>query len=146
MERKNFDNRNFRMRDYGNEPFVINMARNTKRNPNFRIALWTGKHLQVTLMSIPVGGDIGFEMHPDVDQFIGIESGFARVMMGKSRDKLDYQQRADTGYAVLVPAGTWHNMINIGNTPLKVYSVYAPPQHPFGTVHKTKHDAEKEEH
>ena len=67
------------------------------------------------------------------------------VMMGKRKENLDYQRRADANYAIIIPAGTWHNIKNIGNRPLKVYSIYAPPQHPFGTVHKTKQEAERAE-
>ena len=93
-------------------------------------------------MSIPVGGDIGTEMHADLDQFLRIESGYAEVAMGECKDNLNYRQRVNDNYAVIVPAGTWHNIMNIGNVPLKLYSIYAPVQHPFGTVHKTKADAE----
>lgn len=131
------------LRDYGDEPLIVNIDRLTKWNPNYRTALWTGRDLQVTLMSIPVRGDIGLEVHPDTDQFIRIESGHALVMMGNSKNNLDYQQRVNSDYAVLVPAGTWHNVINIGNAPLKVYTIYAPPHHPFGTVHRTKEEAER---
>lgn len=145
MERNGENRDNFGIKDYGAQPLVVNIDRFTKMNQNFRTALWTGKNLQVTLMSIPAGGDIGLEMHRDVDQFIRIESGIARVVMGKSKDNMNYRQRADENFAVIVPAGTWHNIINIGSRPLKVYSIYAPPKHPFGTVHKTKKDAEREE-
>lgn len=131
--------------DFGGAPLTVNIDRAAKENSNFRTALWSGKHLQVTLMSIPVGGDIGIEMHPDVDQFIRIESGLARVMMGKDKKRFDFRRRADANFAIIIPAGTWHNIVNIGNTPLKVYSIYAPPQHPFGTVHRTKREAEEAE-
>lgn len=133
------------MRDYGPQPCVINIDRLAKQNPYYRTALWTGKYLQVTLMSIPVRGDIGLERHPDLDQLIRIESGTALVMIGDRSSALTYRQRADRDYAIMIPAGTWHNVINIGNTPLKFYSVYAPPQHPFGVVHKTKAEAEESE-
>lgn len=133
------------MTDSGGEPLIVNIDRAAKLNHNFRTALWTGGQLQLTLMSIPVGGDIGLEMHPRTDQFIRIESGTAQVMMGKKKDAPDYRQRVNSDYAVIIPAGTWHNIVNIGNMPLKVYSIYAPPQHPFGTVHKTKADAEEAE-
>lgn len=134
-----------RIRDYGDEPLIVNIDCFTKANRNFRKALWTGEHLQVTLMSIPVGGDIGCEVHPHLDQFLRIESGCALVMMGKSRNALNYCQKVNSNYAVIVPAGTWHNLVNIGRTPLKIYSIYAPPQHSFGTVHRTKEDAEQAE-
>lgn len=132
------------IKDYGPNPLIANIDYLTKMNTNYRTTLWTGKHLQVTLMSIPVGGDIGLEIHHDVDQFIRVEYGYANVMMGECRDDLKYQQRVDGNYAVMIPAGTWHNIRNVGNTPLKLYSIYAPPQHPFGTVHKTKEEAERE--
>ena len=98
--------------------------------------------MQLTLMSIPVHGDIGVEMHPDVDQFIRIESGCAKVYMGNCQNALREVETVNGNYAIIVPAGTWHNVVNVGNKPLKVYSLYAPPQHPSGTVHKTKADAE----
>lgn len=127
--------------DLGPQPVAVNIDRYTKLNRNYRTALWTGKYLQVTLMSIPVGGDIGLEMHPNTDQFIRIEAGRGRVMMGDSPENLDYRANLNSDYAVMIPAGTWHNIINTGNVPLKLYSIYAPPKHPFGTVHKTKEDA-----
>lgn len=133
------------LRDYGNEPLIVNMNCLTKMNPNYRTALWTGEHLQLTLMSIPVGGDIGLEVHPHLDQFLRIESGDGLVMMGRDRNSLDYREKVTDDYAVIVPAGTWHNIINTGKTPLKIYSIYAPPQHPFGTVQKTKADAQNTE-
>ncbi len=129
--------------DCGPQPFVVNIDKVTKQNQNYRTALWTGNHLQLTLMSIPSGGDIGLEMHPDVDQFIRVEDGTGIVQMGNSKDKLDYQRNLDNQYAIFVPAGTWHNVINNGNKPLKVYTIYAPPHHPKGTVQATKQDAQK---
>ena len=133
------------LNDHGECPYAVNIARATKQNNNFRTALWTGKHLQLTLMSIGVGGDIGLEMHPDVDQFLRLEQGYGLVRMGSSKDRLDFKCRVCDNYAIFVPAGTWHNLINTGNVPIKLYSIYAPPQHPFGTVHKTKKDAEAAE-
>ena len=130
------------IRDYGGEPFVFNINHATNMNQNFRTTLWTGQYLQLTLMSIPVGGDIGVEMHDDVDQFIRIESGRAKVYMGSCRNNMKEIASVYGNYAILIPAGTWHNIVNIGNRPLKIYSIYAPSQHPFGTVHKTKKDAE----
>lgn len=143
MNQNRYGCRTSDIKDYGSEPLIVDMDCFVKQNSNYRTALWTGSHLQVTLMSIPVHGDIGLEMHSDVDQFIRIESGFALVMTGKSRTLLTHQQRVNSNYAVIIPAGTWHNISNIGKTPLKLYSIYAPPQHPFGTVHKTKKAAEE---
>lgn len=133
-------------RDDGPEPFVINIDQATKQNNTFRTALWTGDYLQLTLMSINVGEDIGLENHPNLDQFLRIEQGQGIVKMGQSRDNLDFQRRIGDGYAIIIPAGTWHNLINLGNVPLKLYSIYAPPQHPRGTVHRTKADAMAAEH
>lgn len=130
--------RAIQLRDYGPKPFVVNINEAAKQNNNFRTALWTGNHLQVTLMSIKVGDDIGLEIHPNIDQFIRIEDGQGIVRMGKNKDRLDFQARVSDDFAIMIPAGTWHNVINTGNKPLKVYSIYAPPQHPRGVVHVTK--------
>ncbi len=134
-----------RKQDHGQKPFVININRAAKENNTYRTAIWTGKHLQVTLMSIDVGDDIGLEVHPDVDQFLRLEAGQGMVQMGTSREQLDFRARVSDDDAIMVPAGIWHNLINTGNQPLKLYSIYAPPEHPFGTVHRTKADAMKEE-
>lgn len=132
------------IRDYGPEPFVVNIEEITKLNNTFRTALWTGEHLQLTLMNIPVGESIGLEIHPDTDQFLRLEQGEGLVQMGKDKNNLSFQKRVSNNFAFVVPAGTWHNLINIGNIPIKLYSIYAPPKHPRGTVHLTKADAEHE--
>jgi mannose-6-phosphate isomerase-like protein (cupin superfamily) len=133
------------MKDYGPEPFVVNINEVTKQNDTFRTALWTGKHLQVTLMSINPGESIGLEIHPKVDQFLRVEEGQGIVKMGDRKDRLNFQRKVSDDFAIMIPAGTWHNIINTGRKPLKLYSIYAPPQHPSGTVHKTKADAEAAE-
>jgi mannose-6-phosphate isomerase-like protein (cupin superfamily) len=127
--------------DYGPKSFVVNINEATKQNNTYRTALWTGTHLQVTLMSLNVGEDIGLEMHPNVDQFLRIEQGQGIVQMGKSKDNLTFERNVYDDSAIMIPAGTWHNLTNTGNIPLKLYSIYAPPNHPFGTVHVTKADA-----
>ena len=134
------------IRDYGCEPFIFNINHATEMNQDFRTTLWTGQDMQLTLMSIPAGCDIGVEMHSHVDQFIRIESGKAKVYMGSCRNDLREMGCVDGNYAILIPAGTWHNIVSLGRCPLKLYSLYAPPQHPFGTVHHTKEDAEHEGH
>lgn len=139
-------NRRFELRDYGPNPFVVNISDVTEQNSNFRTALWTGSYLQLTLMSIPVGGEIGLESHPDVDQFIRIEEGQGLLMMGDRKDNLNIQEKVYEDYAFIIPAGTWHNLVNKGNEPIKLYSIYAPPNHPFGTIHKTKEEADAQEH
>jgi len=137
---------NVLLKDYGAEPTVLDIDAYTMANDNFRTALWTGTFFQVTLMSIPVGGEIGLEQHLDTDQFLRIEDGEAQVMMGDTEDELTFIQMAEKDFAIIVPAGKWHNLINTGDKPLKLYSVYAPAEHPFGTVHKTFEEAEEAEH
>ncbi len=132
--------------DFGAEPFVVNIERATKQNNNYRTALWTGKYLQLTLMSINVGEDIGLEIHPNHDQFIRIEQGQGIIKMGDSKDKLDFQSQIYAGCAFIIPAGKWHNLINLGNRPIKLYSIYAPPKHPYCTIHETKEIAKSGEH
>lgn len=129
---------NEELRDYGPAPVVVNIEGATKANDTFRMALWTGRYLQLTLMSIKPREDIGQEMHPATDQFIRVEQGEGMVKMGNRKDMLSFQRRIGPSDAVIVPAGTWHNIVNVGNVPLKVYSIYAPPQHPRGTVQQTK--------
>lgn len=126
------------LRDYGPNPFVININEATKQNNVYRTALWTGDYLQLTLMSLNPGEDIGLEMHPDVDQFIRIEQGQGITQMGMTRDNLNFERNVADDSAIFIPAGTWHNLTNTGNIPLRLYSIYAPPNHPFGTVHPTK--------
>lgn len=134
-----------KLKDYGPEPFAVNLEEATKQNNTFRTALWTGKHLQLTLMSLHVNEDIGLECHPDLDQFIYIEQGQGCVKMGDYKNQLDFQENVYEGFACIIPAGKWHDIMNTGNKPLKLFSIYAPPQHPKGTVHETKADAEAAE-
>ncbi|KYC60473.1 hypothetical protein B4098_1099 [Heyndrickxia coagulans] len=89
-------------------------------------------------MNIGVGEDIGLEIHPTLDQFLRIEDGQGLVQMGKNKGIYDFQANVYDDYVIVIPAGTWHNLTNTGNKPIKLYSIYAPPQHPYGTVHETK--------
>ena len=132
------------LKDHGPDPFVANIEQATLDNTNYRTTLWTGKNLQVTLMCIQPGRDIGLEVHETHDQFLRIEEGTATVYTGPAEDSLESWQ-ANNDDAVLVPADTWHNLVNSGDIPLKVYSIYAPPQHPHGTVQATKEEADREE-
>ena len=111
------------IKDYGAEPFVININEMTKQNNNFRTALWTGQHLQITLMSINVGESIGLEMHPNLDQFIRIEQGYGLVQMGDNKNNLNFVRKVYDDFAIVIPAGKWHNLTNIGNVPIKLYSI-----------------------
>ncbi len=126
------------LKDYGDAPFVVNIEEMTLRNENYRTALWTGKNLQLTLMDIKPGEDIGLEVHNDHDQFLRLEQGEALVQMGDSKDNLSFEEKVSDDFAVFIPAGKWHNVTNTGTASLKVYSIYAPPEHAHGTVHKTR--------
>jgi len=129
--------------DHGPGPFVTNIEQATLENENYRTTLWTGKQLQLTLMTIQPGHEIGLEAHDDHDQFLRIEEGAATVYMGPSKDSLNTWQAGEDN-AVFVPAGTWHNLVNTGDVPLKLYSIYAPAEHEPGTVHATKEDADND--
>lgn len=130
------------LKDYGPEPLVINIETATTQNNTFRTALWTGEYLQLTLMSVNVCDDIGLEVHYDLDQFIRIEQGKGIIMMGDTKNNFNFQRNVSEDCVILIPAGKWHNLINTGCVPLKLYSIYAPPAHPHGTVHRTKEEAE----
>jgi len=118
----------------------------TLENTNFRTVVFTGGHTQLTLMRIPPGEEIGWEMHGHLDQFIRIEQGEGRLDLGRTKDRVDENHEVRDDWAVIVPAGTWHNVVNTGAQDLKLYSLYSPPEHPDGTVHRTKADADAAEH
>lgn len=132
--------------DYGQSPYVADVQNMADRNQNFRVAIWTGSNLQMTLMSIPVCGEIGTEIHPHTDQMLRIEQGRGVVEMGKCECRMDFRQCVRCGDVIFVPAGIWHNLTNTGGCPLKISSVYAPPNHPMGTVQRTKEEVEQEEY
>ena len=92
----------------------------------------------MTVMSIQPGEDIGLEVHQKGDQFIRVEEGTARVQMGKSKTNLSYDKTVGDDWAMFIPEGYWHNVSNAGNEALKVYVLYAPPEHPAGTIHASK--------
>lgn len=126
--------------DMGKEPWVVDIEDLTVENKNFRTTKWTGENFQMTVMSIEEGGEIGLEVHNDVDQFLRIEQGKAKILMGPSEESME-EFFAEDDFAVFIPAGTWHNIINDGDEELKLYSIYAKPEHPAGTVHKTYEEA-----
>ena len=132
--------------DQGPNPFTIDIEKATLENKTYRTTLWTGKNLQMTVMSIEPGHDVGLEVHEDHDQFLRIEAGKARVQMGPSKYDLSYEREVGDDWVIIVPAGSWHNITNIGNKPLQLYSIYAPPEHAHGTVHQTKEEADAAEH
>jgi mannose-6-phosphate isomerase-like protein (cupin superfamily) len=117
----------------------------TLDNTRFRTVLYTGKHTQLTVMSLPPGEEIGWEAHDTHDQFIRLEQGNARVEFGSTGDQVEETHEIEDDWAVIVPAGVWHNVVNTGDADLKLYSLYSPPEHPDGTVHQTKAEADAAE-
>ena len=139
----NFEETN--TQDKGGVMEIINIHKETLLNNFYRKAIWTGEHLQVTVMSIPPGGEIGLEIHNDTDQMLKVEYGVASVYMGKTKQDISFFGKANINNAILIPKGTYHNVINEQNMPLKLYSIYAPPHHPIGVIHKTKFDSDVSE-
>jgi mannose-6-phosphate isomerase-like protein (cupin superfamily) len=135
---------NMTIADVGPEPQSFDLERATRENGNYRTVAWSGRYLQVTLMSIPVGKDIGLEVHPDTDQFIRLDAGRGRAQIGPSKDQLTFDQEVSDGWCVLIPAGMWHNVTNVGDEPMQVYVIYAPAHHKPGKVHRTAADAAKD--
>ena len=125
--------------------WVHDVERATLDNDTFRTVLFTGEHTQLTVMRLGPGEDIGREVHDHVDQFIRIEQGSARVELSTTEDDADESHDVSDDWAVIVPAGVWHNVVNTGDSELKLYSLYSPPEHPDGTVHRTKAEAEEAE-
>ncbi len=135
-----------RIKDVGPQPRSFDLEQATLDNADYRSVAWSGRYLQVTLMSIPTGGDIGLEAHPQTDQFLRLDAGRGLVQMGASKDKLTFEQEVSDGWCVLVPAGTWHNITNVGATAMQVYAVYAPAHHSPDKVHATAAAAEADPH
>jgi len=127
--------------DIGPRPQSFDLEQATRDNDNYRSVAWSGRYLQLTLMSIPPGGDIGLEVHPETDQFIRLDAGRGRVEMGTAKDRLTMKREVSDGWCALIPAGTWHNITNIGTEPMQVYAVYAPAHHKPGKIHATASDA-----
>jgi mannose-6-phosphate isomerase-like protein (cupin superfamily) len=126
--------------------WVGDIERETLANETFRTVVFTGEHTQLTVMRLAPGEDIGWEAHHDRDQFLRIEQGRGRAEFGGSEDEVAERHDVEDDWAVIVPAGVWHNVVNTGDDELKLYSLYSPPEHPDGTVHRTKAEAEAAEH
>lgn len=125
--------------------WIGDIERTTLDNDTFRTAVYTGAHLQLTVMRIEPGSEIGWEMHDHLDQFLRIEGGSGRLDLGRTESAVDESHDVEDDWAFIVPAGVWHNVVNTGDGPLSLYSIYAPPEHPAGTVHKTKAEADAAE-
>jgi len=118
--------------------FITNIEKDTVANENFRKVLYTGKNSQLVLMSLKPGEEIGEEIHKDTDQFFRVDSGIGVVVIN------GMETLVKDGFAVVVPQGAKHNVINTGKKDLKLYSIYSPPHHQKDTIHKTKEEAESD--
>ena len=118
--------------------YVDDIEKATEENQDFRRVLYTGKNLQLVLMTLPPGCDIGEEVHEDIDQFFRIEEGAGEIHI----DGAVHAVKDD--YAVIVPAGACHNVVNTGDAPLRLYTIYGPPEHRHGTVHRDRDQAERD--
>lgn len=121
--------------------YHANIEEETVKNNNFRQVLYTGKYSQLVVMSLKPGEEIGNEIHENVDQFFRIEEGEAKVVINNGKEEIAVEEDE----IFIIPAGTWHNVINTGDEDLKLYTIYSPPNHPDGTIHKTKQEAEEYE-
>jgi mannose-6-phosphate isomerase-like protein (cupin superfamily) len=120
--------------------YIADIEDQTEENRDFRRVLYTGPHMQLVLMSLAPGEELGEEVHETTDQFFRVEEGKGEVVIDGR------ETRIESDIAIIVPAGARHNVRNTGHKPLRFYTLYAPPEHPDGTVHRTKADADKAEH
>ena len=134
-----------RIEDIGPQPHAFDIETATIENENYRTVVWSGRYLQVTLMSIPVGTSIGLEVHPQTDQFVRLDKGRGRCVMGPAKDQLTFEQEVTDGWSVQIPAGMWHDIINIGDEPMQLYVIYAPVHHAAGKIQATAADAMADE-
>lgn len=130
-------------KDFGKQPYVINIEDATEQNESYRTAIWTGEKLQVIVMAIAVKEEAGMEVHEKFDQFIRIEQGEGLVQMGPDQKTVNYERAFFENDAIFIPAGEWHNIINTGSVPLKMYTIYSGSQFAEGTIHETKEDAKQ---
>lgn len=132
--------------DMGKRPWVMNIEEATLNNSYYREARWTGDYMQMVLMALKPGEVIDLELHGNIDQFIRIEQGEARVRMGETKENLLFDETVSDDWAIFIPAGYWHEIRNTGENDLKLYTIYAPSEHPAGTRNETYEDAEAHEH
>jgi mannose-6-phosphate isomerase-like protein (cupin superfamily) len=126
--------------------WVGDIEQKTLANDTFRTVLHTGAHAQLTVMRLRAGEEIGWESHPHLDQFLRVEQGRARLDLGRGGDEVDERHELADDWAIIVPAGVWHNIVNTSDSDVRLYSLYTPPEHPDGTVHATKAEADAAEH
>ncbi|MBG9980949.1 cupin domain-containing protein [Facklamia sp. DSM 111018] len=134
----------FDFSDRGKKPVVENIVDWTKANENFRTTVWTGEKLQMTLMTIEPDDEMGLEVHKGIDQLYVIVSGNGTCQVGPAKDNFEVETEISEFSAVFVPANMWHNIINKGSEPLKMYTLYSDTDHLPGTVHKTREEAEND--
>ena len=120
--------------------YIADIEHETEANRDFRRVLYTGAHTQLVLMAVEPGEELGEEVHEDTDQFFRVEAGNGEVVVDGRATPIEEDM------AIIIPAGARHNVRNTGRKPLKLYTLYSPPEHPDGTVHRTKADAAKAEH
>jgi mannose-6-phosphate isomerase-like protein (cupin superfamily) len=123
--------------DFGPHPFVVDINRATLGNDTYMTTLWTGEHMQLVMISIPVGDSLGLELYQAIDVIIRLEQGSGVALMGNASNNLYFQQLVFEDDTIFVPANTWHNVVNTGNVPIKLTAIYSTPQHPWGTVETT---------
>lgn len=131
--------------DIGRGPWVGDLEGRTAENTTFRTVLSTARQTQLVVMSIGAGEDIGREVHRGHDHVLRIVEGRARVELGPKETEVEQTQEVGPGWAVIVPAGVWHNVVNIGGGDLKLYSLYSPPVYLDATIHRTKAEADAAE-
>lgn len=134
------------LEDMGKKPWALDIEQATIDNNNYRKAIWTGEYMQVVLMSLKPGEIIDLEVHHNHDQFFRVDQGKGRIYMGKTEDDLYYEKVVKDDWAIFVPAGYWHKLENTGDVDLKVYTIYAPPEHAHGTINKTYDEAKEYHH
>ncbi len=122
-------NCNYGKSNFSNDPMVLDIHCASIENCEFRSVLSTGEHMQITLMDIPVGESIGLERHEGLDQFLCIQSGQGMILMGDCKERLRFRKQVCTNSGIMIPCNTWHNLVNTGDTPLKLFSVYSSPVH-----------------
>lgn len=125
------------------EPLAINLEEATVNNQNFREVIWTGDHMQLVLLSLEPGEEIAMEMHEDLNQLLKIEKGQAQILIGPSRDELNFEREVQEDWAVLIPANHYHSVKNTGEGPLKLYTLFAPGAYPQNEVVETLEETEE---
>lgn len=129
------------MPDFGKQPYVMNIGEAVRQNESYRTTVWTGEKLQVIVMAIGANDESGVEIHKGIDQFIRIESGEGICKMGPEKTKYTFERTLKEDDAIFIPANTWHNIINTGSEPLRLYTIYSGAQYAEGTIHKTRSEA-----